>query len=67
MIELNLGQIKLRVLDITNLPGALIRLTTHVPVNENDAAREMINTSDKLSTRVKRNRYIVGKIEIDGM
>jgi hypothetical protein len=50
-----------------NLPEPFVQVTTHATVNGHDVAREMINTSDDLSTPVKRDSYIVRKIEIDGM
>jgi hypothetical protein len=67
MIELNGEQIKLNVLEVTNLPGRFIRVTTHGMMNEHDLTTERIKTSNELSTPVKRDSYIVGKIEFDGM
>jgi hypothetical protein len=42
-------------------------VTTHASVNGHDVPTEMTNTTNELSTPMKRNSYIVGKTEIDKM
>jgi hypothetical protein len=67
MAELNGEQMKLNGLDITTQSGILICVATHAIINKHVVATSMINTSDELSTPVKRDSYIVDKIGIDGM
>jgi hypothetical protein len=67
MIKLNGEKIEWNGLDVSNLPERFTRLTIPATVNGHGVATEIINPSDELSTPAKRDSFIVGTIEIDGM